>query len=80
MMNWFWKKKEATNQEISQKVRDLSLDVKNLELELALILKKLKFKYKITKRDLKDEEEETETPKYNDGFDELRKMNKANGT
>lgn len=50
----------------------LDTSLKNLTKRLGVRLSKLK------KKEGEEEFEETETTKYNDGFDELRKLNKEN--
>lgn len=60
-MFWNKKVKDVSREEyiaLVQNVSNMKLEIKELNLELALILKKLKFKYKITKRDLKEDDDE----------------------
>ena len=71
--------------EIEGKLKQLETDLAGLRLDLFESLdnsihhlsKRLAVRHsKMKKRD----GEETETPKYNDGFDEVRKLNKEYGT
>jgi len=73
----FWKKKKTNDNTILDKlieiVQFVQMEVKVLQKDIELINAKLRKKvYKETA----EEEPSTERVLYNDGFDELRKLNK----
>ena len=70
---WFKNKKSETFEEILRMLKILDAKVAKNEMEIDLM--KLKAKKKIFKEST-EEEIKTEKVKYDDGFDELRKLNK----
>jgi len=66
----FWKKR-PTNEKLNDRVAQLERDFINLDLKVENNTIRLKRKFGLTKP-----AEETETTKYNDGLDEVRRLNR----
>lgn len=66
---FFWRKKSLNSEEYLEIKKELAM----IWLEIDILTQR--YKRRVTK---KETPEETQTSKYNDGFDELRTLNKEN--
>jgi len=73
----FWTKKNENISDLIEMLKVLELKVSKNEDKIMLL--EIKFRQKIYRNLPKEEDEESETTKYTDGFDKIRELNKKYG-